>query len=523
MAIKTTFVTDKSILLPLDMRVQQPPEFWESPEGREYASLAEPFHLLQGLTDLLKQILGEETVNCLQRNHASLRDFVEKSTPSTQCGNIIGAPDLCWICGGDIGTDELGPECEHVFPIAQALVFTGLYEHNLFEQITEEEGINLSNAYVSGLRKEYRWAHRICNQVKNDSHFITYEDSQFNIDNGRIEEFINDIITTKSWGGGANLCNYLGRGNRRAGEQILRGRVEAIRIVCSPIIELVTKLHLTPVQHACSTAMYVKQYVASEPVCGIEEVVPRTRPTITGTSRLPMLTSESDNAIANYSLNYCCNRLFGKYSEVLDEKRRVLRLNITQKSMVEGLLLQIERMFKAKMISDLQVIISQLRTKLMIYLQRNAHTPEKVWSMHQVLTSQILSIIVIQNTSNSFNETVNALIMANMPAEISTNMTKLVYDDKIKGVQNELLFNIQKIYNVLFNTHETPSPRVMIDRTIEKIREIMSTERLYTNAPLPDFFGEGGTRKARGRARRKYRGRKRSKTRKHKYSRSRYY
>ena len=514
MAIKTTFVTDKSILLPLDMRERQPPEFWTSPEAREYVT--EPFHLLQSLTELLKQILGEETVGCLQKNHATLRDFFERSTPSTQCGNIIGAPDICWICGGGIDTGELGPECEHVFPIAQALVFTGLYEHNLFEQIADEEDKNLTDAYVSGLRKEYRWAHRICNQVKNDSHFITYNESEFDIDNGKIGEFINSIITTKNWGGGANLCQYLGKGNRRAGEEILRGRIDDIRKVCTPIIELVTKLELTPVQHACSTAMYVKQYVASEPICGIEEVIPRTRPTILGRSGLPILISDASNNAIKYSINYSCNRLFGKYSEVLDEQRRALRLNVSQKSMVEGIILSIEQMFKVKMESYLQPIIKQLRTKLMTYLQRMALTPEKVWSLHQVLLSQILYIIVIQTVSNSFNESVNQqLLMANMPPEISTNMTRLVSDPKIKEAQNELLLNIQKIYNVLFNTYEIPTPTVMIDRTIQKINEIMSTERLITNAPLPDFFVEGGTRRRLQRLRRKQKGRKRSKTRRH--------
>ena len=102
------------------------------------------------------------------------RNFYEPSTPTTQCNNIIGEfvnGTPCYICGLPIvrqrnDGDGLGPECEHLLPIAQAILFLGLYGAKYTpEQVFYNPKI---------LNLEYAWAHRTCNQVKSDNVYTLY-------------------------------------------------------------------------------------------------------------------------------------------------------------------------------------------------------------------------------------------------------------------------------------------------------------------------------------------------------------
>lgn len=126
------------------------------------------------------------------------RNFYEPSNPTTQCNNIIGEfinGTPCYICGLPIvrqkdDGDGLGPECEHILPIAQAILFLGLYGAKYKpEQV-------LYNPKILNL--EYAWAHRTCNQVKSDNVYTMYnpyneQGKRFavNIDGLRI--LLNDI------------------------------------------------------------------------------------------------------------------------------------------------------------------------------------------------------------------------------------------------------------------------------------------------------------------------------------------
>lgn len=521
-ALKSTFVTDKAILLPLNMRVPKPPEFWTSPQGSEYASLAQPFQLLQGLTGMLTHFIGEETIKCLQNKHGTLRDVVERSSPTTQCNNVIGAPRDCWICGGIISTGELGPECEHVFPIAQALVFTGLYEHNLFEQISDEENTSLANAYISGLKKEYKWAHRICNQVKNDAHFIEYNGTNFVINDALIVKFIDQLITTQSWGGGANLCYYIGNNNKNNGISILKARVAAIRQICTPIIETVSRLGLTPQQHACSTAMYLKEYIVNDSDCGIVEEVAKTNPTIAGLAGLSLLEVSSTNAIIEYAkrsyLQIVSNKLFGKYYELLRPVLRTGGVNAANRAMVTSTMAHIEDKFKSGVIQKITNILPSLRNQLMIYLQRvEPSTPENIWSRYQVLASQILFLIVIKVACEDFNDSVKTLISSDIDPSVSKIMIGLIDAKPIKDLQTNVLGEYaQRIYNILLKTYDKPPQEIMINNTLNKIQEIMTIQPLPTNAPLPDFFQRGGTRRkhSKNKAKKRYRNKRKTRGRK---------
>lgn len=126
------------------------------------------------------------------------RNFYESSTPTTQCNNIIKPFENnipCYICGlpifkqGEDG-DGLGPECEHILPIAQAILFLGVYGAKYKpDQIFYNPEI---------LHFEYAWAHRTCNQVKSDKVYTTYNpinepSKRFGVNNDGLKQLLRDI------------------------------------------------------------------------------------------------------------------------------------------------------------------------------------------------------------------------------------------------------------------------------------------------------------------------------------------
>lgn len=104
----------------------------------------------------------------------ALRRFFEDYT-GDQCQGALGATrpfrpgtSVCWICGLTIPATSpstpphgLSMECEHVFPIAQAIFFIDLYR-----------GVKTPRAVVHMVQVEYDWSHRVCNQIKSDTHFL---------------------------------------------------------------------------------------------------------------------------------------------------------------------------------------------------------------------------------------------------------------------------------------------------------------------------------------------------------------
>jgi hypothetical protein len=110
---------------------------------------------------------------------AKSRNVYELSNPTTQCNRTIltfeqQKDKTCYICGLEIKPDSteegFRPECEHLLPIAQAVLFLGLYH----------TGINYKQSFCNPdiLKLEYRWAHGCCNQIKSDSSYIKYTKSK---------------------------------------------------------------------------------------------------------------------------------------------------------------------------------------------------------------------------------------------------------------------------------------------------------------------------------------------------------
>lgn len=134
---------------------------------------------------------------------AKSRNVYELSNPTTQCNRTIGKFEdqkdkSCYICGLEIKPDSeedgFRPECEHLLPIAQAVLFLGLYH----------TGINYKKSFCNPdiLKLEYRWAHGCCNQIKSDSSYIKYSKSKnvksrYEVDTDGLEKLLGKIWNNK--------------------------------------------------------------------------------------------------------------------------------------------------------------------------------------------------------------------------------------------------------------------------------------------------------------------------------------
>lgn len=151
----------------------------------------------ESTTPLAKLIFGHEAVNNLLKEGISTRKIWELSNPTTQCNNIIGpsGKTKCWICQMPIGkTGGLQPECEHILPIAQAVLYLGLYT----SEWEKKHGTNINSGITHDqLQLEYGWAHQVCNQTKSDKVYITIDRfSKFKVDEVAINGLINSIWKT---------------------------------------------------------------------------------------------------------------------------------------------------------------------------------------------------------------------------------------------------------------------------------------------------------------------------------------
>jgi hypothetical protein len=125
------------------------------------------------LKALAEQIFGTKVVDILKDKKMTYRDIWETSSPTTQCGNTIGdavdGVSICWLCGFaiDMSIDAFKPECEHVLPVGQALVFLDLYKHSIHKG-------DISKELSQMLKLEYRWSHSVCNRIKSDTNFLGF-------------------------------------------------------------------------------------------------------------------------------------------------------------------------------------------------------------------------------------------------------------------------------------------------------------------------------------------------------------
>ena len=125
-------------------------------------------------TDFYKSFFSEGEGN-------GARDLFEASAPTSQCNGVLldndenamevnDDPKLtkCWICRRDLDRSRQSPQCEHILPISDALFHLNLYQHS-------GSFSKLSGYDQNLLRLEYRWAHRCCNETKNNHKYICHK------------------------------------------------------------------------------------------------------------------------------------------------------------------------------------------------------------------------------------------------------------------------------------------------------------------------------------------------------------
>lgn len=120
------------------------------------------------------KVFDPKLVEEMKQAVGTYRGIFEPSGPTTQCeksGHPFVAGMPCYICGFPIPdtttldgpSDELYPECEHLFPVTQARWFLDLYMSTRppTDMWTEQ-----------AVKLEYDYAHRVCNQAKGMKSFV---------------------------------------------------------------------------------------------------------------------------------------------------------------------------------------------------------------------------------------------------------------------------------------------------------------------------------------------------------------
>ena len=465
----------KGILLPKTLRKLQPTE----------AQLGNAEDLLAPLKDMLVALLGHETVMCLQRNHGSLRAVFERSSPTTQCKNVIPSQtQQCWICGGQIDPtiDALAFECEHVFPIAQALAFTGLYEHSLFEALSDRE----ANAYKAGLELEYKPSHRYCNQIKNDTHFISIDKTGLHIDQQLIQTFLTALSTAKTFGGWLSL--------QMTQEQIL-GRQQAIMEVCNPIIEIVNNVNPDPSVHAKQTALYLQEYVAIDPNCGTKEIIPDTKPISPQSGTLTSLLKQTDITSVEYALNKTCNYFFGILNPRIDTIIKA-KYAARERAMIKSTLFDLQIGMKRAIYTRVLPHIDRLRDNLMIslldhtsHLQTHRNTKQlplpEVWSSYQVIISQLIPMVVLDETRKYFADFLLTELHKIEGPEAFHQALDGIVPGFLKFINDFLDTNARKVYPVVFQTLEA---QLITSGEVYALMSMLTGPALANAAGYPYFY-----------------------------------
>ena len=378
--------------------------YWESPAGKSVlASIEGPAAMLNSLTELVTRYSDKATVECLKREYGSLRDFFETSSPTTQCNQTIRSVNPqtteCWICGGKItgypGAGEfklleLTPECEHVFPIAQALCFAGLYETQLYNQISEREGVDNAEAYRRGVSYEYRWAHRICNQIKNDTHFIVYNDNRFSIDDGMLDSFLRDLQTTNKYGSGKLLMKYVGG---KPNDWLVERKAE-MNATSDIIINYANTSGLTAEQHSKVTLMSMCSFIATSNVCaGVTEVIPTNSVQTgrVGALGAPVSLTEPVTG-SKYFIGLVVTETIGFIDKLVSKQGRAI--SAVEKANISNMLADKGIVLRALLETKFTVLqLNSIRLKMFYYLKQKYTTginTNPAWSEFQVSTIQVI-------------------------------------------------------------------------------------------------------------------------------------
>jgi len=398
---------------------QQELAYWQSPSGQNaLTSVDDANNMLEDLTSLITHYSDQSTVDCLKEKYGSLRDFFETSSPTTQCANtirgVVPNNTTCWICGvkitgfpgaGEFRMLELSPECEHVFPIAQALCFSGLYEAQLYKQIAEETGKTEAEAYREGVTYEYQWAHRICNQIKNDTHFIGRDENyDFFIDDSLLDTFLTDLQRTPKYGGGANLMRLVKKTLGKDPEQWKAFAIETMKAVSTRLINYSKTSGLTPLEHSKVTLMSVRSFIATSPECGgMVERVPETQKNKLKASPggLSQVDIAEAVAIAKHFIGRATEDLTAIMERTLDKLGRAI--SARERGALVAMLPDAGLVIREKLESEVTYLeLNALRLQILYYLKSkygdaiNRPNNREPWSDFKVWTTHVIQAAIYQ-------------------------------------------------------------------------------------------------------------------------------
>ena len=146
-----------------------------------------------------------------QKSHGLIRDRLNNSDNDKQCqesiqaGNFVEGSTKCWICDNIIEVqyykskpgkykNNSKPECEHIFPVLRAVMFTGL----LLTAPYQSQTLGKVNPVLAQVRHEnYLWSDYCCNRGKNDDVWFTYSDGHFRADTDQIKKSLLNISKKK--------------------------------------------------------------------------------------------------------------------------------------------------------------------------------------------------------------------------------------------------------------------------------------------------------------------------------------
>jgi hypothetical protein len=407
-----------NILLPLRERVRLIEDKSVKPAPGEL--------LLDNLSKLVQNATDESTLNCIRKNHTTIREAIETTGAIKQCLSVIGGhtDKSCWICGIpiDITIDLYKPECEHIFPIAQAIAFTGLFSSSLYKSLQDTQ----QNPYIDGLKAEYAWAHKICNRKKNDTHFIKLANdprtnlAAYVIDDILITKFLNELTTTDYFGGQGNPLFRTD----------LSSRVSVIRKRCEKILNVIKDLNVNVDTHVANTLNDLRTYIINNYDCGIPLPVQNTLPTTSNVSDLTVQTSQYPMQIRDYYFNQLIDLYIpGFLNEIMtslpndiiegitiNERKTASRIKIIFNGLTTKFREKIHSQFKGYLESSPNNLyhpdfIRRLRYTILIILIKNFphDSEEQRWSKYQTWLPGVIYIYVLTQTQLYMKEYTDSL------------------------------------------------------------------------------------------------------------------
>jgi hypothetical protein len=216
----------------IDRNVRLLVEEWKPKSLRDFMSI--------GQRDLAERVFGAYAIEQWRVAGYTTREIWEITGAAEACkkfadqffkdehGNDQRRARTCWLCGKDIDVIlGLTPECEHVMPVAQAVLFKNMYNTCNYRI----QSPDMQDYY----KAEYLWSHEYCNQVKSDTNFFTVVEKD-----GRetlapnistIVRYLKELQTNKTREGGNELRERWGDGN-----EWMKNRIDHIDSVCKTLI-----------------------------------------------------------------------------------------------------------------------------------------------------------------------------------------------------------------------------------------------------------------------------------------------